>query len=299
MSGVLVRCPAKVNLGLRVVGDRADGFHEIVTLFQAIDLWDELAIDPAPELSLHVLGAGVTAGEDNLVWRAARLLQERLPAAAGRGARLRLTKRIPVGGGLGGGSSDAAGTLAGLDALWGLGLAAGALRELGAELGSDVPFFSVGGTALGTGRGEVITSLPSIAERPLILGTPPFPLATAAVYRALPPTLTPAGAGVTVSRLFVKFAERNDFALATNDLDAPAFSIRQELVAFRDALLGVGAEAALVSGSGSTVFGVFGLGRDVASMASTLRRSFPDWTVRESRTVASGVRVIGSKPAAS
>jgi 4-diphosphocytidyl-2C-methyl-D-erythritol kinase len=94
-----------------------------------------------------------------------------------------------------------------------------------------------------------------------------------------------------VSRFFGKLAERNDFALATNDLEAPAFSIRRELVAFRDALLEVGAEVALLSGSGSTVFGVFRPGANVASVVSTLRRSYPEWTLRETRTIASGVRV--------
>jgi 4-diphosphocytidyl-2-C-methyl-D-erythritol kinase len=181
--------------------------------------------------------------------------------------------------------------LAGLNAAWKLGLADATLAAMAAELGSDVPFFLRGGTALGEGRGERLTLLAPLPTRALILGIPKGRLLTAEVYGALAAPLTPGNGGVTVSRFFGKLAERNDFALATNDLEAPAFSIRRELVAFRDALLEVGAEVALLSGSGSTVFGVFRPGANVASVVSTLRRSYPEWTLRETRTIASGVRV--------
>jgi 4-diphosphocytidyl-2-C-methyl-D-erythritol kinase len=308
MSRLVVSCPAKVNLGLRVLGRRPDGYHDIVTLFQAIDLWDTLEATDAPHLTLTVDDPSVPADESNLVLRAARLLQARVPEAAGRGAELRLRKEIPAGGGLGGGSSDAAGTLAVLAALWRLDVPPAHLIALAGELGSDVPFFLAGGTAIGTGRGERLAILPPIPERPMVLGFPPFPLSTPAVYHALGAPLTPPGAGVTVPRLFVNFAERNDFALATNDLEAPAFAMRGELVLFRDALSGLGAEVALLSGSGSTVFGLFVAGTDVVAFASELSDAFPDWTLRVSRSVASGVRVApagdegierGSRPATS
>jgi 4-diphosphocytidyl-2-C-methyl-D-erythritol kinase len=291
MSSLIARCPAKINLGLRVLGRRQDGYHEIVTLFQAIDLWDDLEAVEAEQLTLTVDDPSVPADESNLVLRAARLLQARVPGAVGRGAALRLRKRIPAGGGLGGGSSDAAGALLLLDALWGLGLPAETLRRLAGELGSDVPYFLTGGTAIGTGRGERVASLPSIPERLVVLGFPPFSLSTPEVYRALSAPLTPPGAGVTVTRLFVNFAERNDFALATNDLEPPAFAMRGELVLFRDALSGLGAEVALLSGSGSTVFGLFGAGTDADGIASELVETFPGWTLRVSRSVASGVRL--------
>jgi 4-diphosphocytidyl-2-C-methyl-D-erythritol kinase len=305
---LVAHCPAKVNLGLRVLGRRPDGYHEIVTVFQAIDLWDRLEAADAPALSLAVDDPSLPADESNLVLRAALLLRRRIPEAAGRGANLRLAKRIPAGGGLGGGSSDAAGALSVLAALWKLELPLGALVAMAAELGSDVPFFLTGGTALGTGRGERLASLPPIPERLVVLGFPPFSLATAEVYRALGATLTPPGAGVTVTRLFVNFAERNDFASATNDLEAPAFGMRGELEEFREALSGLGAEVALLSGSGSTVFGLFVAGTDVDAVASRLRGDFPEWTLRVSRTVVSGVRVAaaedegiegGSQPATS
>jgi 4-diphosphocytidyl-2-C-methyl-D-erythritol kinase len=284
-------CPAKVNLVLRVVGRRPDGYHEIVTVFQAVDLWDTLWAETADSLTFTVEGDAVESGESNLVVRAARLLQAECTQARGRGATLRLTKRIPVGAGLGGGSSDAAGTLLLLTRLWGLSLGPSELETLAARLGSDVPFFLHGGTALGRGRGERVDRLPPLPERPLLLGHPPFGLSTPEVYAALRAPLTVGTADVTVPSLFVKFAEGNDFALAGNDLEVAVFEMRAELATFRDSLSQMGAELALVSGSGSTVFGLFRAGTDVTSIASEMRGKFPGWTVQESRTVASGVRI--------
>ncbi len=292
MIGVRAMCPAKVNLGLHVHGLRRDGYHEIVTLFQAIDLWDVLDADDAETLTLEVSCDSIPADETNLVLRAARLLHARVARARGRGARLRLAKDIPAGGGLGGGSSDAAGALALLNALWTLELPPAELGALAIELGSDVPFFLWGGTALGTGRGETIQPLPTVPVRPIVLGCPSFGLATREVYRGLGAALTVRSVGVTVPRLFVKFAEGNDFARVTNDLETAAFAMRGELGAFRDALLSTGAEVALLSGSGSAVFGLFRAGTDVTSIAGELRGGFPDWTVRASRTIASGVRLV-------
>jgi 4-diphosphocytidyl-2-C-methyl-D-erythritol kinase len=193
---------------------------------------------------------------------------------------------------LGGGSSNAAGALVLLSELWSLQLGVAELAALAAELGSDVPFFLSGGTALGTGSGDRIEKLPPIDERPLVLGTPSFGLSTPEVYRALGLPLTGETRDVTVPRLFVKFAEGNDFALAKNDLEAAAFGMSAELPVFRDALLRSGAEVALLSGSGSTVFGLFRTGTDVMTIAASLRGEFPSWTLRASRTVASGVRVV-------
>jgi 4-diphosphocytidyl-2-C-methyl-D-erythritol kinase len=285
-------CPAKINLGLRVVGRRSDGYHEIVTIFQAIDLCDVLEGQAAETLTLEISDPSIPAGESNLVVRAARLLQERCAPARGLGARLTLDKGIPAGAGLGGGSSDAAGALMLLNALWALNLDSSAVLALAAELGSDVPFFLTGGTALGTGRGTTIEPLPPIAARKVLLGSPPFGLSTPDVYRALEAPLTVERADVTVPRLFVKFAKGNDFALARNDLEAVAFRLRGELAIFRDALSRSGAEVALVSGSGSTVFGLFRAGTDVSLKAEILREEFPGWTVRVCTTIVSGVRIV-------
>ncbi len=295
MTALRALCPAKVNLGLHVAGLRPDGYHEIVTVFQAIDLCDVLEGASAGSLTLEVADPLVPRDESNLVVRAARLLQSQVAGARVRGARLRLNKTIPVASGLGGGSSDAAGALMLLNELWALDLDSAALTRLAAELGSDVPFFLYGGTALGTGRGVTIQPLLPIAERAVLLGCPPFGLSTAEVYRALRELRAPLTADrgdVTVPRLFVKFAEGNDFALATNDLEAVVFGMRGELRTFRDALSRSGAEVALVSGSGSTVFGLFRAGTDLKSIADGLRGGFPGWTLRTSRTVASGVQIV-------
>jgi 4-diphosphocytidyl-2-C-methyl-D-erythritol kinase len=315
MSRWTAHCPAKINLGLAVLGRRDDGFHELVTVFQAVDLHDTLELQPDASLSLSVIPQGsAPADGSNLVLRAAALYRERVPSAR-KGARLTLTKRIPAGGGLGGGSSDAAGALLLFREAWGGAPADSDLKAMAEELGSDVPFFLTGGTALGTGRGETIERLPAIAERPVLLGVPPFGLSTAEVYQALRPPLThdvdgahdaplthdvdgahdapltPRKGGVTVTPLFVNYAKRNDFARITNDLEAPAFEMRPGLVAFRDALMSAGAEVALLCGSGSTVFGLFPAGADLAPAASRLGRSFPDWTLDPSRTLGTGVRI--------
>ena len=285
-------CPAKVNLGLHVVGRRSDGYHEIMTVFQAIDLCDVLEGEVSESLTLEVSDPSLPAGESNLVVRAARLLQARYEGPVTLGARLRLDKAIPVGAGLGGGSSDAAGALLLLDTLWVLNLERSTLGALAEELGSDVPFFLSGGTALGTGRGATIEPLSPLADRLVLLGSPPFGFSTPEIYRALEAPLTVDEADVTVPRLFVKFAKGNDFSLARNDLEPVAFRWREELATFRDALSGAGAEVALLSGSGSTVFGLFRTGTDVISTAKILRGEFPGWSIRVSKTIASGVRIV-------
>ncbi len=291
MTPLRAWCPAKVNLGLRVLSRRDDGYHEIVTLFQTVALHDRLEVEPASGLALDCDDPAVPAGEDNLVVQAARSIRRHRPAAAARGARFRLSKAIPAGGGLGGGSSDAAAAILLLDRLWDLGLDPSERSAIAIKLGSDVNFFLTGGTALGTGRGETIRPVRAIGERPLVLGLPPFALGTAEVYARLGAPLTPRDSGVTVPRLFVKFAEGNDFGLATNDLEAPAFAAYPELAAFRDAMSRSGAEPALLSGSGSCVFGMFGEERGAAEAAAHLAEAFAGWRIVLTRTFASGVRI--------
>ncbi|MSQ40280.1 MAG: 4-(cytidine 5'-diphospho)-2-C-methyl-D-erythritol kinase [Dehalococcoidia bacterium] len=183
---IIFQAYAKVNLTLEVLGERTDGYHDVATVLQPVDLSDTLTFEPALSLSLECSLPELPM-EANLVYRAARLLQEETGQKAG--ARIRLEKGIPVAAGLGGGSSDAAATLRGLNQLWGLGLEASQLHELAARLGSDVPFFLYGGTALVEGRGERLTPLPTPqGDLGVVLLHPPITLAnkTAALYRALP-----------------------------------------------------------------------------------------------------------------
>ncbi|CAA9273694.1 MAG: 4-diphosphocytidyl-2-C-methyl-D-erythritol kinase [uncultured Chloroflexi bacterium] len=183
-STLTVLAPAKVNLTLEVLRRREDGFHEIRSVMQRITLCDELSVSHASDLHFECSDPAL-AGPDNLVYRAAALL--RAETGASLGARLRLVKRIPVAAGLGGGSSDAATTLAALDVLWQLRLPRERLLALAAQLGSDVPFFlAESPCALAEGRGELLTPLPSLPPRWLVLLKPDAGISAGAVYKAFP-----------------------------------------------------------------------------------------------------------------
>ena len=169
VGSVVLHPPAKINLTLEVIRRRPDGYHELASIFQAIDLRDRLEITRAGNLTLMCDRRDLES-ESNLVLRAARLLRE--AAGVRQGARLTLTKRIPVAAGLGGGSSDAAAALVGLDRLWGTGLARPRLAEIGAEIGSDVPFFLGSATALVRGRGDILFRLPPLAPHLAVVVRP-------------------------------------------------------------------------------------------------------------------------------
>ncbi len=292
---VVARCPAKINLRLEVLGRRPDGYHELRTVFQAVDLEDLLEIEPAEDLSLSVDDPSLSAGEDNLAMRAARALA-RAYGVERPGARMRLRKAIPAGGGLGGGSSDAAGALLGLSRLWRLDASRDALAAVGATLGADVPFFLWGGTAFGGGRGDRIVPMPVIAETPVVLGIPPYGISTAEVYRRLEGVgpLTPQGGDVTVPALFHKLVAEKDFGLVTNDLERVVLAGWPELASFRGALLATGARAAAVSGSGSTVFGLYDGALPSPRERESLAERFPGWTIVGTRTVPHRARVEAS-----
>jgi 4-diphosphocytidyl-2-C-methyl-D-erythritol kinase len=288
---LVARCPAKVNLALRVLRRRPDGFHELDTIFQAVDLWDSLEIREGADLVLTCDAPGLPTDESNLVLRAAGLLRER--SGVSRGASLHLRKRIPAQAGLGGGSSDAAGALVLCSRFWGLEASTGALRTLAAEIGSDVPFFLEGGTARGTGRGERIEPLPPVRRLHLLLGFPPFGTSTAEVYRQASIRLTLPGDGVSLAILKAhKWPGDNDFAFMVNDLEPVVFEMRPVLREFRDALLQAGAAAAMLSGSGSTVYGVFRGEGEVEDAASRLRAEYEGWRLLPSSTVAAAAHVV-------
>ena len=183
---ISITAPAKINLSLEILRRRDDGFHDVATVLQTIDLADELAFTPASEIVVEGDTEGIPL-EENLVYRAARLLQNHLGETPG--AHIHLSKRIPLAAGLGGGSADAAATLVGLCRLWERDLRRGELATLAAELGSDVPFFLYGGTALAEGRGERVTPLPPLRHADIVLLAPPtdLPNKTATLYRSLDP----------------------------------------------------------------------------------------------------------------
>ena len=246
--------PAKINWTLEVLGPRPDGFHEVKTILQTIDLCDSLELEPAPELTLEATGEGLPPPQDNLTMKAARLLRERVGYSGG--ARMRLTKAIPVAAGLGGGSSDAAAALRGLDRLWGLALPHERLVELAAEMGSDVPFFLHGGTALAEGRGERITPLPNAPRTAILVVVPPLSIShkTQRMYSLLDREHHSDGAASD------RFADalKQGQPLREGDqydvFDSLAFRAFPELETCRQALIQAGASAVHLAGSGPALF---------------------------------------------
>jgi len=261
-----VLAPAKINWTLEVLGRRPDGYHEVFTVLQTIALWDELELEPAPGLALETPD-GPTFGEDDLTLRAARLL---LPEG---GVRMRLRKRIPVAAGLGGGSSDAAAALRGIRALFRLPLCAEEMSRLAASLGSDVPFFLHGGTALARGRGEEVSPLPDAPTCWLVLLTPPLSLPdkTGEMYRRLAPSAYSDG---SFTRAFLRrLAEAGtvDEALMHNAFEHVAYSLLPDLAHYRRALLRAGARRVHLAGSGPALFALAADAAAAEAVAARLR----------------------------
>ena len=253
---------AKVNLGLEVLDLRRDGYHELRTLFQTVDLADdlELRLRTGPTIELHCDHPLVPKDEGNLALRAALELQRF--ARARKGVRIFLEKRLPVGGGLGGGSSNAATVLLGLDRLWDLGLGITGLLPLARRLGADVPFFLYGGTALGLARGDEVYPLRHQLEAHVVLVVPGVAVATAAVFRRLGSRLTPRENGTTIFRFISSDLDGHPhYGVLKNELEEAALEeapILQDLVRkVRSLLVREGAEHTALSGSGSTYFGLF------------------------------------------
>ncbi|MEM7810620.1 MAG: 4-(cytidine 5'-diphospho)-2-C-methyl-D-erythritol kinase [Planctomycetota bacterium] len=286
--------PAKVNLTLDVLGRRDDGYHELDTVFAAVSLFDQLTFSAGPgpgRIDLVLDPRSTAPGRElvptdggNLVVRAGRQLAE----SAGRtlpGVHITLAKMIPVQGGLGGGSSDAAAALLGLNAYWGLGRSRAELAAIGAELGSDVPFFVHGvGWARGRGRGEVIDRLPAGPPLDLVLAKPASGLSAAEVYRAYRP-----GRGRPLSDAMTDAvtsgSSRGVLRSTGNDLECPAVSVQNEVGETLRRLRDAGAGPVRTSGSGTTCFGVVGTRRATLRAVNSCRRGPVVWT-KAVRTLA-------------
>jgi 4-diphosphocytidyl-2-C-methyl-D-erythritol kinase len=261
---------AKVNLDLRVLGTRADGYHELRTVFQSIGLHDTITCTARRgPFAITCRAAGVPLDETNLAWRAAALLWKALGFAGDvRDVSIRIGKRIPLQAGLGGGSSDAAATLVSLGRLWAGRPPLGQLRELAASLGADVTFFLSGGTALGLGTGEEIYPLVDLPRHWVVLVIPPFGVSTREAYAWYDEERA---AGYPQTREFqalpVPWPSRA--AQMINDLEPPIARRHPEIAEVKAALGEAGAVAAAISGSGSAVFGLF---RDRSSAAAAVPR---------------------------
>jgi 4-diphosphocytidyl-2-C-methyl-D-erythritol kinase len=248
---------AKVNLHLRVLGKRGDGFHELCTVFQTVSLHDDLTFSPAESIELSCSRTDVPSDGANIIVRAAKALLEL--SGVRRGASIHLEKHIPSPGGLGGGSSNAAVALLGLSRLWNLNASGDDLRAIAARLGADVPFFLYGGTALGTGRGDIVESIGDLEARTMIIVTPQVDVSTAAAFTELnAPNLTNSEPDhiLNVCRFDAEAIDLGRPALI-NDFESSVFAAYPEIERVKNALVDLGAKQALLSGSGASVFGIF------------------------------------------
>ncbi len=254
-----VKTPAKINLGLWILGKREDGFHELETLFQMVSLYDTLEFNTECDgLRLTCNRSDIPTDETNLVLRAGRRLQQQFPERQNLHCQIHLEKTIPSGAGLGGGSGNAAGTLMALNQLWDLGLTLEQLLPLAAELGSDVPFFLVGPSAIGKGRGELLTPIEPSRQFFVLLLTPRLSVSTAEVYNHLNLKLTSPQNNIKIlSKIFSKSDVASLGAHLHNDLEPIVLERFKEVRVVWEYLQTQNALGVLVSGSGSTVFGIF------------------------------------------
>jgi 4-diphosphocytidyl-2-C-methyl-D-erythritol kinase len=267
---LVVWAPAKVNLFLEVLGKRPDGYHEIATLMIAVGLYDTLVFkeEPSGDVRLRANVRDLSTGADNLVMRAVELMKQH--TGCKRGAAIRLIKRIPIGGGLAGGSADAAAALAGLNQLWHLGLDVKDLAGLAAQLGSDVPFFFATRAAWCTGRGEQVLPIELGRTLYFVLVCPPFGLATADVYRnATVPDQPRTGDEI---RAAVATGEVEEIGrLLHNRLQPAAERLCPALTRFRDRLAALVPAGHLMSGSGSSYFALCRHRDEARRLAHALR----------------------------
>jgi 4-diphosphocytidyl-2-C-methyl-D-erythritol kinase len=287
---VVVRARAKINLDLRILGRRPDGYHELRTIFQTLGWHDTVAVSRVQgPLTMTGDASKMPLDRSNLAWRAA----DALWAAAGSrrepsGARIAIVKRIPLQAGLGGGSSDAAAALVALNQLWNFGLSREELAAVARPLGADVAFFLTGGTALGLGRGDEIYPLADLPSHHVVVAWPAHGVSTVDAYR-----------------WFTEFharrpgAERNGHPrgwdpahldASGNDLEAPVEAHRPEIRKIRRALVSGGARLARMSGSGSAVFGLFDSKAKAAGACAVVQSA--GWMAVCTRTLARGRLVV-------
>jgi 4-diphosphocytidyl-2-C-methyl-D-erythritol kinase len=256
---IVEKAPAKLNLGLQIMGKRSDGFHNLISIFQTIDLYDQLVFDVATEgqTILTCDDPALSCGTDNLVWRAVDVFRH--ATGIGKGIKIHLEKQIPYGAGLGGGSSDAATVLGVLNRIWNANLSLDALQSLGLTLGSDVPFFLKKGTALVKGRGEHLQYISWRAEFAYVLVIPRFEIATGWAYANYKKALTENGGYAT----FLDSVSPDEICVSDllrhlgNDFLPLVLQTHPEVAQILIEFEKKGAMAASLSGSGSTLYGVF------------------------------------------
>jgi 4-diphosphocytidyl-2-C-methyl-D-erythritol kinase len=293
---ISIRAHAKINLDLRVLGTRPDGFHELRTVFQAISLHDVIECrEYDGPLALSCDAPGVPLDRTNVVWRAAEALWRAVRRTGPvHGVALRLQKNIPVQAGLGGGSTDAAATLMALARLWRIPVRPAQLTDVAATLGADVPFFLSGGTALGLGRGDEIYPLADLPRHWIVLLVPGFGVSSADAYRWYDGERELARGPGERRPQHVPGPWPSRAAQMINDLEAPIARHHPEIDHMRTALLRAGALAAAMSGSGSTVFGLFQ--KRSEALAAVDRLAGSGWRVLLTESLGRGDYSRRSRP---
>ncbi len=273
MEKLSIKAPAKINLYLEVLRKRDDGFHEIESLIQAVDLYDEIHLEKSNKIELVCSDSSLPNDKGNLAFRAAKALQDFFPFP---GVKIELLKKIPMGAGLGGGSSDAAFVLRGICQLFGLRPSISEISEIGASIGSDVPFFLSTGQSLIKGRGEIIEPIALPLDYEIVIVSPPLAISTATAYAN-------AKIDLTKERIGPLLKSRIDFAdllqLAKyfrNDLEEVALAKNPELTQLKRSLLGSGAFYSSMTGSGSSFFGLYSPGAIQQDKLETLR----EWGIK-------------------
>jgi len=275
MKRVRIKTPAKINLFLRVLERRADGYHNIETIFQAVDLQDELIIEKASDASIFTVpGYSNLENEQNLVIKAIRRLE--LQIGSDLPAKIQLNKNIPIAAGLGGGSANAAAALIGVCSLFDLDLSEEAIYEMARSLGADVPFFLNGGSAVGRGVGDVLTPIDLPVDYSILLVNPGFDVSTAAVYQKLSSSLTGPALDGKLCTVIQEHQHLED--LLHNDLQAVAEGLYPEISEVRIFLRRNGLKKTLVSGSGPTVFAI-GASDQLSRVAGILPGKWRAWIV--------------------
>ncbi|MFA5322460.1 MAG: 4-(cytidine 5'-diphospho)-2-C-methyl-D-erythritol kinase [Smithella sp.] len=260
--------PAKINLFLRVLRKRTDGYHDIFSLMQKITLYDELSFVSRPQgIILNCPGTNLPTDDNNLVVRAARAIFDYCQYS--NGIEITLVKKIPMTAGLGGGSSDAATTLIALNEICSFKLKKSELIKIGSKIGADVPFFIFGNTALASGIGDKLKHLRNLPQLNLVLIKPDFGLSTKMVYENLNLRLTRGKNNYSIRRLL----KLGDIVqVLQNDLESFSLEIHPELADLKNVLLRHGALGALMSGSGPTVFGIFRSSREAKKALEVIEK---------------------------
>jgi len=312
MHAYSLLAPAKINLYLEILGDRPDGFHELVMVMQSIDLADQIDLRPngTDSFHLHCDHPEVPLNSSNLAYRAAALMSQQFPDSFARYGAVDITlhKRIPVGAGLAGGSGNAAAVLVGLDQLWGLGLTQSELQELGARLGSDVPFCIRGGTALATGRGEKLDELPDLDHLYIVLAKyRSLSVSTAWAYTAYRQQFGHAylcaaddlecrRRQVHSGPMLTAIAQRNQAAIAQhlhNDLEKVVLPKYPQVERLRQTFQQLSVLGTMMSGSGPTVFALVKTAEQAHTIQEQMQRQIahPDLELWVAKFSPTGIQI--------